>query len=154
MCNEVENKLCENQDCLRYPDDEDFDKDNEKDYENGQWKKCSLCDGYFNDDGLNDILFIEEEPNNNRSSCTLCGKNRNIVQMKDTGEYLCGNGCDGDTDEDIGYCSSCNIRLDNTRDGTEEDGHRCHNCYWEEEGPRMRKKDVSKLIFPDYRIIN
>ena len=48
--------------------------------------------------------------------------------MKDTGEYLCGNGCDEDTDEDIGYCSSCTIRLDNIRDGTEKDGNRCHNC--------------------------
>jgi hypothetical protein len=43
--------LCENTDCERYPDDEDFDKDNEEEYEeNGEWKKCALCDGYFVDD--------------------------------------------------------------------------------------------------------
>ena len=48
-------------------------------------------------------------------------------------------------------CSSCNVQLDLTRDGTEEEGHRCHNCYWEEEGPYMRKKDVPDLILPDYR---
>ena len=58
------------------------------------------------------------------------------------------------TDElDIGFCSSCKTQLDYFRDGTEEDGHRCHNCYWEEEGAYMRKKDVPLLIYPDYRNI-
>ena len=134
-------KLCENQDCIHYPDDSDDD----------EWIKCSICDGYFRDDGLNDILFIEEEPNNYRYSCNLCGRDKNIVRMKDTGQYLCGNACDEDTDEEIGYCGSCTIRLDHQRDGTEEDGNRCHNCYWEEEGSNMRSKDVPNLIYPDYR---
>ena len=49
-------------------------------------------------------------------------------------------------------CSSCDVVLDRIRDGTTENGHRCHNCYWEEEGKYMRKKDVPDLIFPDYRI--
>ena len=49
------------------------------------------------------------------------------------------------------YCISCNVELVHQRDGTEEEGHRCHNCYWEEEGPSMRKKDVPDLIYPDYR---
>ena len=48
-------------------------------------------------------------------------------------------------------CISCNVVLDYYRDGTEEEGFRCHNCYWEEEGPYMRKKDVPDLIYPDYR---
>ena len=48
-------------------------------------------------------------------------------------------------------CSSCNVILDIIRDGTTEEGHRCHNCYWEEEGKNMRKKDVPDLIIPDYR---
>ncbi len=48
-------------------------------------------------------------------------------------------------------CISCGVILDLFRDGTEENGHRCHNCYWEEEGLRMRKKDVPELIYPDYR---
>ena len=48
-------------------------------------------------------------------------------------------------------CSSCDVILDRIRDGTTENGHRCHNCYWEEEGKYMRKKDVPDLIFPDYR---
>ena len=94
-------KLCKNTDCERYPDDEDFDKDNEAEYEpRGECQKCNICDGYFVDDGLNDILFIEEEPNNQKGGCDLCGKEDNIVQMKGTGEYLCGNGCDESEDED------------------------------------------------------
>lgn len=48
-------------------------------------------------------------------------------------------------------CSSCGIKLNYLRDGTEEEGHRCHNCYWEQEGPNMRIKDVLPLIKPDYR---
>ena len=52
----------------------------------------------------------------------------------------------------IGLCGSCKTKLNHLRDGTEEDGHRCHNCYWEEEGGRMRAKDVPPLIYPDYRI--
>ena len=62
-------------------------------------KSCSICDGYFDDDGLGDILFIEEEPNNRNASCNLCGKIKNIVQMKGTGQYLCQNACD-DTEEE------------------------------------------------------
>jgi hypothetical protein len=92
-------RLCKNTDCERYPDDEDFDKDNEADYEpRGELQKCNICDGYFVDDGLNDILFIEEEPNNRKEQCHLCGNEDDIVQMKGTGEYLCGNGCD---EEDV-----------------------------------------------------
>ena len=48
-------------------------------------------------------------------------------------------------------CSSCNIILNYIRDGTTEEGFRCFNCYWEEEGKYMRKKDVPDLITPDYR---
>jgi len=54
-----------------------------------------------------------------------------------------------DPEEDIGLCGSCKIQLDHLRDGTEEDGHRCHNCYWTEEG---LDKGV-ELITPDYRNI-
>ena len=50
-------------------------------------------------------------------------------------------------EEDIGLCGSCNIQLDHLRDGSEEDGDRCHNCYWTEEG---LDKGV-ELITPDYR---
>lgn len=42
-------------------------------------------------------------------------------------------------------CGSCQIELNSLRDGTTEDGYRCHNCYWEQEGG-------ANLIYPDYRI--
>ena len=86
--------LCINIDCERYPPDWDFEKDTKETYEGGQWQKCTICDGYFNDDGLGDILFIEEEPNNQRAGCDLCGKSKNIVQMKGTGQYICEAACD------------------------------------------------------------
>lgn len=97
--NEKDNKLCENMDCERFPPDWDFDEDTEENYQEGQWKKCALCIGYFDDDGLGDILFIEEQPNNQRAECNLCGKNRNIVQMKGTGQYLCQGACDESDEE-------------------------------------------------------
>tara|TARA_B100001175_G_C19449060_1_gene610314 strand:+ start:570 stop:782 length:213 start_codon:yes stop_codon:yes gene_type:complete len=50
-----------------------------------------------------------------------------------------------------GKCISCNIELELYRDGTIEEGFRCHNCYWEQEGLNMRKKDVPDIILPDYR---
>ena len=92
-------KLCENMDCERFPPDWDFEEDTEDTYQEGQWKKCVLCDGYFDDDGIGDILFVQEEPNNQEAQCQLCGKTNNIVQMKGTGEYLCGNACDESEDE-------------------------------------------------------
>ena len=93
---EEEIKLCRNMDCIRFPPDWDEEEDTEETYQEGQWKKCCLCDGYFDDDGLGDILFIEEEPNNSRASCNLCGKDKNIVQMKGTGQYICETACDED----------------------------------------------------------
>ena len=92
----AEFKLCENTDCERYPPDWDFEEDTEDTYQEGQWKKCCLCDGYFDDDGFGDILFIEEEPNNKTAECDLCGKTENIVQMKGSGQFLCESACDED----------------------------------------------------------
>ena len=93
-------KLCENMDCERYPPDWDFEEDTEETYQEDQWKKCCLCDGYFNDNGMGDILFVQEEPNNQEAGCSLCGKSDDVVQMKGCGQYLCGNGCDEDEDEE------------------------------------------------------
>lgn len=93
-------KLCVNMDCERFPPDWNFEEDTEETYQADEWQKCCLCDGYFNDDGLGDILYIEEEPNNKTAYCSLCGKDNNIVQMKGTGQFLCGNACDEDEDED------------------------------------------------------
>jgi hypothetical protein len=96
---EEAHKLCENMDCERYPPDWDVEEDTEETYQEGQWKKCCLCDGYFDDDGTGDILYIQEEPNNKEAECSLCGKNQDIVQMKGSGQYLCGNACDESADE-------------------------------------------------------
>ena len=78
--------LCKNEDCVGSDPDNNL-------------SKCTLCDGYYNDDGLNDILFIEEEPNNRKASCDLCKKTADIVQMKGTGQYICQNACDDDEEE-------------------------------------------------------
>ena len=93
-------KLCENTDCERYPPDWDDEEDTESTYQEGQWKKCCLCDGYFDDDGFGDILFVQEEPNNQEASCDLCGKENDIVQMKGSGQYLCEAACDEDEEEE------------------------------------------------------
>ena len=82
--------LCKNTDCMKNPPLDSGE----------QWVKCSLCDGYFNDDGLGDILFIEEAPNNKTAECGMCGKTSNIIQMKGTGEYVCANACDEDDEDD------------------------------------------------------
>lgn len=82
-------KLCRNTDCEQFPPSDEE-----------EWQKCSLCDGYFHDDGLGDILFIEEEPNNQQGECDLCGKTKNIVQMKETGQYICENACDESDEEE------------------------------------------------------
>ena len=97
--NEDDIKLCENIDCERYPPDWDSEEDTESTYQEGQWKKCSLCDGYFDDDGFGDILFVQEEPNNQEAECDLCGKTKDIVQMKGCGQYLCEAACDESDEE-------------------------------------------------------
>ena len=86
-------ELCRNTDCEMVPPESEEDTEE-------QWVKCNICPGYFNDDGLGDILFIEEEPNDRNASCDLCGKNENIVQMKGTGQYICGNACDEEEEEE------------------------------------------------------
>ena len=147
-------ELCRNTDCERYPPDWDFEEDTEETYEEGEWKKCILCPGYFNDDGLGDILFIEEEPNNKEAGCDLCGKTQNIVQMKGTGQYICGNACDESEEEEsvqeneeVNNCDECDIELDRYRDGSTDENIRCNNCYWEDK----EGKDSNNMITPDYR---
>jgi len=82
-----EHQLCINENCVI-------------DNVDGTLEKCKICDGYYKDDGLNDILFIEEEPNNRKASCELCKKSVDIVQMKGTGQYICQNACDDDEEEE------------------------------------------------------
>ena len=93
-------ELCENMDCERYPPDWDFEEDTHETYEQGQWVKCGLCEGYFNDDGSGDILYVQEEPNYKEAECSLCGKSKDIIQMKGCGQYLCGNACDEEEEEE------------------------------------------------------
>ena len=90
--------LCVNMDCEQYPPDWEIGEDTEETYQEDQWKKCCLCDGYFNDDGMGDILFVQEEPNNQEAGCSLCGKSDDVVQMKGCGQYLCGSACDEETE--------------------------------------------------------
>jgi hypothetical protein len=53
--------------------------------------------------------------------------------------------------EELAVCGDCKTSLDGIRDGHEEDGGRCHNCYWEEENARARRdKDIVELE-PEYR---
>ena len=54
-------ELCKNTDCAAVRDDEFSEP-------------CNICDGYFKDDGLNDILFTEEEPNGGKGVCDICKK--------------------------------------------------------------------------------
>lgn len=108
-------KLCVNMDCERYPSDWDSEEDTEETYQVGQWQKCCLCDGYFYDDGMGDILYIQEEPNNQEAECDLCGKSDDVVQMKGSGQYLCGNACDEDEEEE--------------EEEEQEEGIGCNECY-------------------------
>ena len=92
--------LCINMDCDQYPPDWDFKKDTEETYQGDPWLKCNQCDGYYNNDAGGDILYVQEEPNNQEAECDLCGKTKDIVQMKGTGQYLCGNACDESDEEE------------------------------------------------------
>ena len=169
-----EYKLCKNMNCQRFPPDWNPEEDTKENYLEDQWKKCVLCIGYFDDDGMGDVLFIEEEPNNRRGECNLCGKTNNIVQMKSTGEYLCENACDEsdedddesdedddesdvddeendkddeESNEEVNKCDECHIELNETRDGSTDKNFRCNNCYWEDK----EGKNSNFIIKPDYR---
>ena len=81
-----EKTLCKNTDCVSEKDD-DYDE------------PCNICDGYYKDDGLNDIVFIEENPNNKKASCDLCKKTDNKVKKKDKSQYISQNACDEEEEE-------------------------------------------------------
>ena len=146
--------LCENTDCERHPPDWDEEEDTEDTYQEDPWLKCNQCDGYYNNDGGGDILYVQEEPNNQEAECDLCGKTKDIVQMKGTGQYLCGNACDESDEEeeeeeeeeesddpscneDKRKCETCaiNINTDNIIElSIEVNGHNlklclCDNCF-------------------------
>jgi hypothetical protein len=154
--NEEPVKLCENMDCVRYPPDWDAKRDTEETYQEDPWLKCNQCDGYYNNDGGGDILYVQEEPNNQEAECDLCGKTKDIVQMKGTGQYLCGNACDESDEEEEEEeeeeegkrkCETCAIKI-NTDDiielSIEVNGHNlklclCENCF-QDKADTLRKE--------------
>ena len=80
-------KLCKNENCSPIKNDISTEK-------------CSLCDGYFADNGINDLYFLEE--NNESGTCSLCGKEENICIMKGSGQFICMNACDDEEcDEEL-----------------------------------------------------
>ena len=70
--------------------------------------KCSMCDGYYKDDGLHDILDVNDDKNR---SCKLCGNSDNVVIMKGTGSCICAGRCYADED-DLCECDVCGEELD------------------------------------------
>ena len=77
--------LCKNQDCSPVKDAKFTEK-------------CSICSGYFADDGLNDVYFLNE--NGGVGSCDLCKKTENVCIMKGAGQYVCINACDEEEEEE------------------------------------------------------
>ena len=153
--NEEHVKLCVNMDCVKYPPDWDAEKDTEETYQEDPWLKCNQCDGYYNNDGGEDILYVQEEPNNQEAECSLCGKTKDIVQMKGSGQYLCGNACDESDEEEEEEeeeegkrkCETCAIHI-NTDDiielSIEVNGHNlklclCENCF-QDKADTLRKE--------------
>ena len=67
---------------------------------NDAFEKCKICYGYYEDNGINDILFLNFW-DKHENFCGVCNMySKNLVQMKSTGEYLCKNGCDESDDEE------------------------------------------------------
>ena len=49
--------------------------------------------------------------------------------------------------KDAANCIECRKKLIEKRDGTVNENHRCHNCFWREQNARARKeKDIVRLI--------
>ena len=82
---EEDKSLCKNQDCSPIHDTKFTEK-------------CSICSGYFEDNGVNDIYFLSE--NGGVGSCNLCKKTQNVCIMKGTGQYVCVNACDEEEDDE------------------------------------------------------
>ena len=105
----VPNKLCKSTECKLIKDEE--------------WNmKCAVCDGYYKDDGLHDILDVNDDENR---SCKLCENSDNVVIMKGTGSCVCAQGCDVDS------CKVCGAEFD--EDNCDNiHGHLCVDCDQEE----------------------
>ena len=81
----ADKSLCKNQDCSPIRD-------------TNFTEKCSICTGYFADNGSNDIYFLNE--NGGVGSCDLCKKTQNVCIMKGTGQCICVNACDEEEEEE------------------------------------------------------
>ena len=57
---------------------------------------------------------------------------------------------DEEDDEEDVKCDCCETPLDHFRDGTTTEGHRCNNCYWEDEA--QTEDEFDAIIKPDYRL--
>ena len=113
----IVDKLCKSTPCQLIKDEE--------------WNmKCSMCDGYYKDDGLHDILDVNDDENR---SCKLCGNSDNVVIMKGTGSCFCAKGCDDD-EEDVDVCERCGEEIDDDNLSDNIDGHLCVECDREENG--------------------
>ena len=85
IVSKADKSLCKNQDCSPIRDTEFTEK-------------CSICSGYFADNGSNDIYFLNE--NGGVGSCDLCKKTQNVCIMKGTGQCVCVNACDEEEEEE------------------------------------------------------
>ena len=115
--------LCKECECVAHPPDWDFDEDTEESYVEDDWIKCKICDGYFEDDGCSDILYDDDRLFGDKRCCHLCGKTKDIIRMKKTGEYICHLACDESDDEsdDESYESACDESDDESSDDESSD---------------------------------
>jgi DNA ligase (NAD+) len=77
--------------------------------ETGETEKCTVCDGWFADDGAGDILYLPMNTlgSNNWNYCSLCKKGnptnvpfRKLCVMKMCNQVLCVSGCDESVEDD------------------------------------------------------
>ena len=77
--------------------------------ETGETEKCTVCDGWFADDGASDILYLPMNTlgSDNWNCCSLCKKGnptnvpfRKLCIMKGYDQVVCVLGCDESDEED------------------------------------------------------
>jgi len=88
-----------------------------------------------------DKYVVEEEED--LMYCMVCAKD--LLDEGKTIKYENRTNQEEEEEEE-GMCGNCNIPLNHLRDGTTTEGHRCNNCYWEDNG------EFHLLILPDYRL--
>ena len=96
---------------------------------------------------IRSTVSLESIQSNMELICPDC----NILHLQQKNQSNESDNEDDNEDEEISLCVSCDTPLDYYRDGTTENGYRCHNCYWEEEKKQASHENI-KLIIPDYRI--